>query len=62
MHGASSEDVTLANDVARQFFKEELSDVGTGKDEIIDGENKSYSQILAAKIKKNIDQKRLDKV
>jgi hypothetical protein len=57
MHGASVEDVELANDLAKEFFGSELAAVEKGKDEVVDGKNKSYSQVLAAEIKKRIQER-----
>jgi len=57
MHGASSEDVELANNLAKEFFGTELAAVEVGKDEVINGKNKSYSQVLAADIKKRIQER-----
>ncbi len=54
MHGGSQADAELALQVAEQFFGEDLAEKSVGKDEVIDGENKSYSQILAKKIKESI--------
>lgn len=54
MHGGSQADAELALRVAEQFFGEDLLEKSVGKDEIIDGESKSYSQILAKKIKESI--------
>lgn len=54
MHGGSKADTELALLVAEQFFGEDLDQKSFGKDEVIDGENKSYSQILAKKIKQSI--------
>ena len=50
MHGGSQADAELALQVAEQFFGADLDQKSVGKDEVIDGENKSYSQILAKKI------------
>lgn len=57
MHGASVEDVELANNLAEEFFGTELAAVEKGKDEVIDGKNNSYSQVLAADIKKRIQER-----
>ncbi len=57
MHGASEADAQKALEVARTFFGDKLSDVSIGKDEVIDGKNRSYSQILASKIKEAVDNK-----
>jgi hypothetical protein len=54
MHGSSKIDADLALQVAEQFFGEDLADKSTGKDEIVDGKSRSYSQILAKKIKESI--------
>ncbi len=50
MHGGSQADAELALQVAEQFFGADLDQKSVGKDEVFDGENKSYSQILAKKI------------
>jgi hypothetical protein len=54
MHGGSQADAELALQVAEQFFGNDLAEKSTGKDEVVDGENRSYSQILAKKIKESI--------
>lgn len=50
MHGGSQSDAELALKVAEKFFDTDLDQKSVGKDEVIDGKNKSYSQILAQKI------------
>ena len=50
MHGASQADAELALQVAEKFFGADLDQKSVGRDEVIDGENQSYSQILAKKI------------
>ena len=55
MHGATDADATLALQVAEKFFGKELDQKGLGKDEVINGVNKSYSQILAKKIADTIN-------
>ena len=50
MHGASQADAELALQVAEKFFGADLNQKSVGKDEVIDGENQSYSQILAKRI------------
>ena len=54
MHGSSEEDAKLALEVAEKFFGEEIDQRSLGKDEVVDGVNNSYSQILAQKIKNAI--------
>lgn len=54
MHGFSEEDAQMAIEVAKQFFGDNIADTSVGKDQIIDGKSKSYSQILADKIKQEI--------
>jgi hypothetical protein len=54
MHGDSQKDAEIALQVAEQFFKNELDQKSMGKDEIVNGESKSYSEILANKIKESI--------
>lgn len=55
MHGGSQKDAELALQVAEQFFGGDLAEKSVGKDEIIDGENRSYSQILAKKISEAVN-------
>ncbi|HEY4518594.1 MAG TPA: hypothetical protein VJG48_03160 [Candidatus Paceibacterota bacterium] len=50
MHGASERDALLALQVAEKFFGDNLDKKSLGKDEMVDGENLSYSQVLARKI------------
>jgi hypothetical protein len=50
MHGASEQDAQLAARVAEQFFANELADVEMGQDEVVDGKELSYSQLLANKV------------
>lgn len=50
MHGGSQADAELALHVAENFFGGDLDQKSVGKDEVIEGEPKSYSQILAQKI------------
>lgn len=50
MHGRTEKDAKLALSVAEKLFGDELGQKGVGKDEIVDGKNKSYSEILAQKI------------
>lgn len=58
MHGGSQADAELALQVAEQFFGTDLDQKSVGKDEVVDGENKSYSQILAKKIAEAIKQQK----
>jgi len=55
MHGRTQKDAKLALQVAENYFGDELNQKGLGKDEIIDGKSKSYSQILAKKIQKEVN-------
>lgn len=55
MHGRSEADAALAVQVAEQFFGSELDQKSLGKDEVLDGKNKSYSQILAKRILDSIN-------
>ncbi len=55
MHGASENDAKLALGVAEKFFGNDLDQKSVGKDEVIDGKNHSYSEILAKKIKDAIN-------
>lgn len=57
MHGASERDAQQALEVARTFFGDKIADASLGKDEVVDGKNRSYSQILADKIKLAVDSK-----
>lgn len=54
MHGRTEKDAQLALTIAETFFNDDLSQKGVGKDEVIDGKNYSYSQILAKKIKEEV--------
>lgn len=56
MHGASEDDAKLALSVAEVFFGDDLDQESLGKDEVINGKNHSYSQVLAEKIKATIKQ------
>ncbi|OQB59990.1 MAG: hypothetical protein BWX94_01569 [Tenericutes bacterium ADurb.Bin140] len=55
MHGASENDAKLALSVAEKFFGDDLDQKSVGKDEVVDGKNHSYSEILAKKIKDAIN-------
>lgn len=55
MHGASEKDSKLALVVAEKFWGDDLAQKGIGKDETVDGKEKSYSQILADRIKERIN-------
>jgi hypothetical protein len=55
MHGASENDARLALGVAEKFFGDDLDQKSVGKDEVVDGKNHSYSEILAKKIKDAIN-------
>lgn len=57
MHGFSEDDANLAVEVAKEIFAENLEDTNVGKDEYLNGVSKSYSQILAEKIKTEIREK-----
>lgn len=50
MHGGSQKDAERALEVARNFFGDDIETSSVGKDEVVEGVNKSYSQILAQKI------------
>ncbi|MCD4693853.1 hypothetical protein K8R62_00655 [bacterium] len=54
MHGKTEEDANLALQIAKDYFGDELNQKSLGKDEVIDGKNKSYSEILADRIKDEI--------
>lgn len=58
MHGRSEKDSKLALEIAERFFAGDLDKKGIGKDEIIAGKEYSYSQILARKIKTEIEAKK----
>lgn len=51
MHGNSEADAKLALSAAEKFFGEKLDHKSMGKDEVIDGKNRSYSEVLAMRIK-----------
>ncbi len=55
MHGSSEEDAKLALKIAEKFFGDDIDQKSFGKDQVIDGVNKSYSEILAEKIKNSIN-------
>ncbi len=50
MHGRTENDSRLALSVAEKLFGGELGQKGMGRDEVVGGKNKSYSEILAKKI------------
>jgi hypothetical protein len=54
MHGGSENDAKLALETAEKFFGNDIDQKSIGKDEVVDGVNKSYSQILAKKIAESI--------
>ena len=54
MHGGSESDAKLALQIAEEFFGNDIDQKSMGKDEVVDGVNKSYSQILAKKIAESI--------
>lgn len=54
MHGGSENDAKLALQTAEKFFGNDIDQISIGKDEVVDGVNKSYSQILAKKIAESI--------
>jgi hypothetical protein len=55
MHGASENDARLALNVAEKFFGDDLDQKSVGKDEVVEGKNHSYSEILAKRIKDAIN-------
>lgn len=57
MHGSSRADAQLALQVAEKFFGDELDQKSLGKDEVINGEEKSYSRILAERISEAVKEK-----
>ena len=50
MHGASKEDAILGKKIAEDFFRDKVSSTSLGKDQIIDGKMRSYSEILSMQI------------
>ncbi len=54
MHGGSENDARLALQIAENFFGDDIDQKSFGKDEVVEGVNKSYSQILAKKIAESI--------
>lgn len=54
MHGYSDADAKLAIQLAEQYFKNELESKSFGKDEIVEGKSKSYSQLLAEQIRNRV--------
>ena len=54
MHGGSENDAKLALQTAETFFGNDIDQKSIGKDEVVDGVTKSYSQILARKIAESI--------
>jgi len=54
MHGASEADAKLALQVAERFFGDDLDQKSFGKDEVVEGKSRSYSQLLADKIARDI--------
>lgn len=57
MHGETRADAELSLKVAEKFFNDNLDQKSFGKDEVINGRNMSYSEILAAKIKNAVNAK-----
>jgi hypothetical protein len=55
MHGYSETDAKLALEIAKEFFGDKLLESSYGKDEVINGVSKSYSQILSDRIKDSVD-------
>jgi len=55
MHGYSENDAKLALQVAKEFYGDKILESSYGKDEVINGKNMSYSQILSDKIKERVD-------
>jgi predicted NAD-dependent protein-ADP-ribosyltransferase YbiA (DUF1768 family)/alkylated DNA repair dioxygenase AlkB len=55
MHGASKEDAILGKEIAEGFFRDKIFTTSLGKDEIINGKMKSYSEVLAMKIAETVD-------
>jgi predicted NAD-dependent protein-ADP-ribosyltransferase YbiA (DUF1768 family)/alkylated DNA repair dioxygenase AlkB len=50
MHGASEKDAMLGKKIAEDFFRDKVSSTSLGKDQIIDGKMRSYSEILSMQI------------
>ena len=55
LHGDTEADAKLGEELAKEFFKEEIKSTGLGKDGFENGKSKSYSQILSDKISNSID-------
>jgi hypothetical protein len=55
MHGYSEADAKLALEVAKEFYGDKLLESSYGKDEVINGKSKSYSEILSDKIAERVD-------
>jgi hypothetical protein len=55
MHGYSENDAKLALQVAKEFYGDKILESSYGKDEVINGKNMSYSQILSDKIAERVD-------
>jgi hypothetical protein len=55
MHGDTEADAILGEQLAKEFFKNEIKSTGLGKDGFINGKSVSYSQILSDKISDTID-------
>ena len=60
MHGYSEADAKLALIVAKEFYGDKLLESSYGKDQVVDGKNKSYSQILSDRIQKEVDSKKVE--
>lgn len=54
MHGDTQAYAELGEQLAKEFFKEKIKSTGIGKDAFENGKSKSYSQVLAEKVKKDI--------
>lgn len=50
MHGASEEDAKRGLEIAERFFADQLDQKSMGKDQVINGKEMSYSQVLAEQI------------
>jgi hypothetical protein len=54
MHGEDEKQAKLGEDLARKFFGDNIANASLGKDSVIDGKNRSYSQILGMYIKEKV--------
>ena len=57
MHGYSEMDARVALRLAEEYFRGEILSKSFGKDEMVNGESKSYSQVLSEDIYNKINKK-----